>query len=238
MAIIRVCDFETTGLEADAQVVELGVTDYDTEAGTVLHAQIGSWLFHADPIPPAARAVHHITADMVAHCAPFTRQGFDSCMEDMGPFDALAFHNAAYDLQFLPEPGWPVVCTYKAALRLWPEAPGHSNGTLRYWLEDMGKLQLGNPALALPPHRAGPDTYVTAHLLHAIMAEGVTAKAMTGWTKQPAILPTCPIGQHKGKAWCDVDTGFLQWMLRTPDMNPDYHWNARRELDRRNGGSA
>lgn len=233
MAIIRVCDFETTGLDADSAVVELGYTDYCTEAG-VLHDRMDSWLFHADPIPPEARAVHHITPDMVAGLAPFTRQAFDSLMEDAGAPDALAFHNAAYDLQFLPEPSFPVVCTYKAALRLWPHAPGHSNGTLRYWLADEGKLVLGNEALANPPHRAGPDTYVTAHILHAIMAEGVTAKTMTGWTKQPALLPTCPIGDRfKGKPWCDVETGFLQWMLRTPDMKPDYHYNARRELDRR-----
>ena len=41
----------------------------------------------------------------------------------------------------------------------------HSNQVLRYWLG----LRL-DADLAMPPHRAGPDAYVTAHLLLRMMA--------------------------------------------------------------------
>ena len=46
------------------------------------------------------------------------------------------------------------------ALRVWPEAPRHSNQVLRYWRG----MRLDH-ARAMPPHRAGPDAWVTAHIL-------------------------------------------------------------------------
>ena len=54
-------------------------------------------------------------------------------------FGAIAAHNADFETKFF-EPMLPVICTYKAALRVWPDAPSHSNGALRYWLEDQGKV--------------------------------------------------------------------------------------------------
>jgi exodeoxyribonuclease X len=56
---------------------------------------------------------------------------------------------------------------------------------------------------------------------------------MARWTLEPAALPRCPIGKFRGRPWEDVETGFLQWMLKTPDMDEDLKWNARRELDSR-----
>ncbi len=43
------------------------------------------------------------------------------------------------------------------AMHVWPDAPRHSNQVLRYWRN----LVLDN-ALAMLPHRAGPDAWVTA----------------------------------------------------------------------------
>lgn len=86
----------------------------------------------------------------------------------------------------------------------------------------------------MPPHRAGPDAYVTAHILKALFAAGATGKDMVAWTKEPRVLPTCPIGaEWRGKKWADVDAGFLRWMLNQAGMEADLRWNAERELDRR-----
>src|SRR5205085_67101 len=68
----------------------------------------------------------------------------------------------------------PMFCTYKAAMRLWPDAPGkHGVMQLLYWLEDGGRL---GPAFdrqrAYPPHRAGPDSYATAWLLKSMLDDG------------------------------------------------------------------
>jgi hypothetical protein len=50
---------------------------------------------------------------------------------------------------------------------------------------------------------------------------------MIAWTKEPKLLPTCPIGKFRGKPWPEVEAGFLGWMLRQPDMEEDLKWNAR-----------
>ncbi|MNR42339.1 hypothetical protein D3C85_1608450 [compost metagenome] len=58
---------------------------------------------------------------------------------------------------------------------------------------------------------------------------------MVAWTKEPRLLPKCPIGKFRGQPWADVEAGFLNWMLGQPTMEEDLKWNARRELERRRG---
>ena len=229
MTIIRVIDFETSGTEPpEAEVCEVGTCDLHLEAKRVETPR--SWLCGVKAMPPEVRAVHHIS---LAECA------------DLGPFEAgdmfremdvqaLAAHNSEFETKFFTSP-LPVICTYKAALRVWPGAPSHGNGALRYWLEDQGKITPDH-ALTQPAHRAGPDAYVTAHILLALFDAGVTGREMIAWTKEPRLLPTCPIGKFRGKPWPEVEAGFLGWMLRQEGMEEDLKWNARREIARRDAG--
>lgn len=224
MTIIRVIDFETTGTEPPAQVCEVGLCDLSLEAKNVA-APIG-WLCGVDEMPPEVRAVHHIS---LAEC-----QGMDPFQPEAmfrDPCDAIAAHNADFELKFFKAPV-PVICTYKAALRAWPDAPSHSNGALRYWLEDQG-LIAPDHALTQPAHRAAPDAYVTAHVLLALVNAGHTGRDMIAWTNEPRLLPTCPIGKFRGMPWSEVESGFLGWMLRQPGMEHDLKWNAEREIARR-----
>ena len=87
----------------------------------------------------------------------------------------------------------------------------------------------------MPPHRAAPDTYVTAHILCALFDAGATGKLMVGWTREPRLLPRCTIGKFRDRPWEEVETGFLDWMVRQVTMEEDLKWNAQRELDRRFG---
>lgn len=227
MTIIRVIDFETTGTEPPAQVCEVGTCDLDLEAKRVHSPR--SWLCGVDAMPPEVRAVHHIS---LAECKG--QQPFEAgdMFRDMD-CAAIAAHNAEFETKFFQSP-LPVICTYKAALRVWPHAPSHSNGALRYWLEDQGKIKPDH-ALTQPAHRAGPDAYTTAHILLALFDAGATGKEMVAWTKEPRLLPTCPIGKFRGKPWPEVEGGFLGWMLRQPGMEDDLKWNAQREIARREG---
>ena len=224
MTNIRVVDFETTGMDAKAEVCEVGICDVNLELRLIERPE--SWLCAVTSMPPEVRAIHHISW---AECA--TWRVFNPDVICNETIDAIAIHNAAFELQFYSSPV-PVICTYKAALRVWPDAPSHSNGALRYWLEDLGLITL-DAALAQPAHRAGPDAYVTAHLLLALFNQGVTGKQMVAWTKEPALLPLCPLGKFRGRPWRDVDDGFLNWMLKQQDMEPDLKWNANVELERR-----
>lgn len=228
--VIRVVDFETTGMEPPAQVVEAGYCDL-TKAGPDAPWNVEppvSWLCGVDAVPPEARAVHHIRLEEVAGKPPFDREHlFHTTVAPT----VVAAHNYAFEAAFLGEHRFPAICTYKAALRAWPQAPAHSNGVLRYWLEDQGLVSLTHE-MAMPPHRAGPDAYVTAHILAALL-QIVTAKEMVVWTREPRLLPTCPIGKFRGKPWAEVEVGFLNWILAQTSMEPDLKWNAQRELELR-----
>lgn len=226
MTIIRVIDFETTGLEPPAEVCEVGICDFHLEDRTIVAPK--AWLCCVGSMPPEARAVHHIS---LADCAG--QPAFSSAAIRDQEVNAFAAHNAAFEARFY-KPELPVICTYKAALRVWPSAPSHGNQALRYWLEDQ-ELIAPDPAHTQPPHRAGPDSYITAHILMALFNAGATGRDMVAWAKEPALLPTCPIGKFRGKPWAEVDGGFLGWMIRQNDMEYDLKWNAEREITRRQG---
>lgn len=229
MTIIRVVDFETTGTEPPAEVCEVGICDVHLEDRRIEAPT--SWLCGVKAMPPEVRAIHHIALSDCDGKPPFNSAAL---LQD--GISAIAAHNAAFETKFFQSP-IPVICTWKSALRAWPKAPGHSNGVLRYWLEDQCLVSL-DPATAQPPHRAAPDAYVTAHLLLALFGTGLTGREMVAWTKEPPALPTCPLGKFRGKPWSEVEAGFLGWMLRQPTMEDDLKWNAEREIARRSGGGS
>lgn len=227
MTIIRVIDFEATGTEPPAEVCEVGICDLNLSTKEVLSPF--AWICGVTEMPPEVRAIHHISLSECDGKAPFDAgEMFGAAY---GTPDAIAAHNAEFETKFFVSPV-PVICTYKAALRVWPDAPSHSNGALRYWLEDQGKITPRHD-LTQPAHRAGPDAYVTAHILLALFEAGVTGKQMVAWTKEPRLLPRCPLGKFRDKPWSEVEDGFLGWMLRQPTMEADLKWNASREIERR-----
>jgi exodeoxyribonuclease X len=229
---IRVIDFETTGMAPPAQVCEVGMCDLHLEEKRV-DVFPATWMCGVREMPPEVRAVHHIP---LAECKGWDEFDAEKMFATSGSIDAIAAHNAEFETKFFTSPV-PVICTYKAALRVWPDAPSHSNGALRYWLEDAGKIAPDH-AKTQPAHRAGPDAYVTAHILLALFDAGATGREMVAWTKEPRQLPTCPIGaEWRGKKWAEVDGGFLRWMTNNTTMEADLKWNAQRELDRRANGA-
>lgn len=233
MPIIRVVDTETTGMEPPAEVCEIGWADYDTELKTVRSPY--SIVHRVESMPPEVRAIHHISLAESQAGLPFEADEFLHRSLTDGAI-GFAAHNLKFEEQWLNFGDCWKICTYKVALRVWPQAPSHSNGALRYWLEDQG-LIAPNHGQTMPPHRAGPDAYVTAHILQAAFAAGATGAQMVAWTKQPALLPTCPIGEHRGKPWAEVPHDFLIWMVdKAKDMDSERKWNAEMELARRRDG--
>lgn len=233
---IRVLDFETTGTAPPAHVIEVGACDVAREV------ERDGWLIK----PPAARlcgggtitaetrAIHHISPAEILGFEPFDPKAFVEEARRDGVI-AIAAHHADFEGKWIGAAldGLPLICTYKGALRVWPEEPSHSNQYLRYRLEELG-LSSPDPILCQPAHRAGPDAYATAHLLRALL-DAVTVDELIAWTKEPAVTPRCTIGKFRGVKWADVDASYLSWMVKTPDMDADLRWNAQRELKRRAG---
>lgn len=231
--IIRVLDFETSAMEPpEGKVIEVGTCDLVGDAGGwTIQDPISRLHGGVSAIEPGARAAHHISVRDLAGYGPFEGRDLRAQAEEDGVV-VFAAHNSEYELKFF-EPPVPMICTYKCALRVWPHAPSHGNGALRYWLEDSGLISPEHEK-TMPAHRAGPDAYVTAHLLKAMLVT-ITANQMVAWSKLPRLLPTCPIGKFRGKPWAEVESGFMDWMLKQADMEADLKWNAQQELNRRRG---
>ncbi len=213
--IIRAIDFETTGIPSDEDkhaIVEIGWCDVGGLPQSVL----------CNPgrlIPHEAMAIHHITDSMVQFAI--------GDLSALGEPDYFVAHHADYERQFF-ETKIPIICTWKAALRLWPDAPHHGLQFLRYHL-------------ALPvrenipmPHRAGPDAYVCALLMQCILKEGrAPLDDLVRWSNGPALLPRIPLGKHKGTKWDALPRDYLEWIVNKSDLDRDIKANAKHWLGKR-----
>jgi len=230
---IRVIDTETTGLESTDEVVEIAAVDVRSDVPV---RPFGSELVKPErPIPIPATAVHHITDAMVVDARPWGEVWPDFLQAP--EISAFAAHKASFDGQWVTDHrrgGKPIICTWKCAMRQWPDAPGFSNQILRYFLgivlPDVG-----------PVHRAAGDALVTAHILVALLREQ-GAETLIAWSADPAVYPTCNLKAHKGKKWADVPIDYLDWMTSgagsAKDMEADLVWNAQHEKDRRSAEAA
>lgn len=231
--LFRCIDFETTGLPEDeggAAICEIGWCDVVIHE-TGMPAEIGSpravLCNPGRPIPPVARAVHHIS-DIDLDSAPPPAEALRALAD--GPPTYFVAHNAKFEQAFFDGGDVPWICTYKVAVRLWPESPTHSNQVLRYWLG----LDIADQSAAMPPHRAGPDAYVTAHILaRAIENTVVSVADMVRWSSGPALLPRVTFGKHRGAKWEDVPADYLEWVANKSDLDADTKANARYHLKKR-----
>jgi exodeoxyribonuclease X len=232
MTRLRVIDLETTGMEPPAEIIEFGCADVVAGSLGVSVSPPAVWLFRPlGEIPAETMAVHHITLDDIPADAPScTAQNLRAAVWSGPPPDVFVAHNCDFERRFIAEeitsPA-PWICTYKAALHLWPDAPKHGNQVLRYWRG----LRL-DPALAMPPHRAAPDAWVTAQLLSE-MVRLTSIEQLIAWTNQPRPIPLMPFGMHRGTPWAAIPADYLTWIVSQPDMDADVAWHARQELARR-----
>lgn len=227
-------DFETTGVDPTvAHPLEVALVSPSGDAvfNTLLQCEI--------PIPPETSAVHHICDEdlegaphwaiikesLANFCAP-SPENFLS-----GELCILVAHNAEYEQGILGTEFVPVdwICTYKCALRVWPDAPGHKNEVLRYWLklgEDRGRCGDQHP------HSALHDCQVTRLLLKELFKHA-TLEQLLEWSKLPAKLPRMPLGKHYNQTWDTIPYPYLKWLVGQADMRPDVKFCAKEEMERR-----
>ena len=232
---VRVIDLETGG-NGPHDVCEIGWQDVVLEPNGLwmVTEERGSLLVNPGrPISPETMAVHHILDADVAG-APFWKEIAAGVLRPPGRIDALAAHRAAFEQRYCAPRftgGTPWICTWKSALRVWPELPRFSNQMLRYQRMPEGLIH----EIGLPAHRAMPDAYVTAHHLRDLL-NAASLGQLLAWSGEPGLLPRIPAGPDRGKTWDRLSDAALQDFTR--DRDPDIRFTAQTELARRADDSA
>ena len=240
--MIVVVDTETSGLDPKqgAALLEVAaVVLTRTPAGGFAYGgeYCDTLVEHGGDVPPEVQAVHHIVPGAVRPGEPGVLPRADALgLLPNGPGVVYAAHNAEFDRKFLPElthwgeaPGVGVVDrpwldTWRCALHLYPDAPGHGNQVLRYYLGVVPEPEL----MGGHPHRALYDAATTAAVLLRMLGLAPVGE-LVRLSTQPAVLRTCRFGKHYGVPWADVPTGYLRWVL-SQDFDADVLHTARHYL--------
>lgn len=227
---IRVVDLETGG-NGPNDVCEIGWQDVvrGPDGRWNLDDQRGALFVNPGrPISAETVAAHHILDAWVA-AAPHWKQIAATVLQPAVGVVALAAHRAAFEQRYCTPRltgGAPWICTWKCALRIWPELPRFSNQMLRYQRIPEGLVH----ELGLPAHRAMPDAYVTAHHLRDLLNEASLAQLLA-WSREPGLLPRVPAGPDRGKGWDRITVEALREFAQDRDV--DVRFTAETELARR-----
>lgn len=233
-----VIDLETLDEKPPAAVIEIGwtsvrVEEHHADRSDFIFGELEGEMLFGIPEGQVMRAdnqaVHHIAPAELEGLGTFDPAEWKAGLDDT---THLVAHNSAFEEQWI-EWGLPWVCTYKCALRAWPDAPSHSNQALKYYLghEDGPELY--------PPHRALPDAKVTA-LTFARLLELHEIEELVQWTREPRILTKMGFGKHKGTLLKDIPLDYLQW-VRDPSKceaaDEDLRHSVNLEIERRQKGA-
>jgi exodeoxyribonuclease X len=232
MTKFRVIDFETTGFkthDTPAQIVEFGFYDIGINANfgvPFVAYSHRSFVRSSVPCSIGARATHHITDEEIQSGIPVEHALLK--LSEGAP-DYYVAHNAEYEQSFFTGGQTPWICTYKCALRLWPDAEKHNNQFLRYYLD----LPC-DPELSAPPHRALPDAYVTSKLLLAILdaadAKSISLDDLVRTSSNPPLPTRINFGQYAGRRWDELPPDYLQWIADKSSLDANTKWAARHYL--------
>lgn len=223
---IHAIDFETTGVDPKTCIpIEIAVYNH--------YKDYVSFIYTDQPIPVETSAVHHITAKDIEVGPICSWTDVQVFLRDMNRSNDLILvaHNADYERGVLKEPAseFKWICTYKCALRIWPDMPSHKNEVLRYAL---GLPELGR-GYAQHAHTASHDARVTYQILEVMVSLGYSVEQLIEWSKLPAKLPRIPIGKYYGQTWDTIPASYLTWICQQADMRDDVKYCAQEELNKR-----
>jgi exodeoxyribonuclease X len=234
---IRVIDVETTGIDPYKDVIiEIASIDVTRDLTVINHRS--TLVRPGVPIPPESSAVHHLIEEDLTN-AP----ALEEVIEQFRGADAYVAHNCGFEQAFLWEhfgdPTW--ICTYKCALRVWPDLVSHSNQVLRYHLGLVNPFGVDRRTLA--PHRALSDVIVTAaifvELLKRVQADQMRWSDLVRWSWEPPLHTVLTFGKHRGQRFDAVPEDYLRWIVEGPnELREEIKFSARYWLEARGIPSA
>jgi exodeoxyribonuclease X len=173
--------------------------------------------------------VHHIVDEDVAN-AP----AFNEVIDRFKGADFYVAHNCEFERSFFAAQGMelgPWICTYKCALRVWPELEGHSNQELRYALGRATPFR-GFERGSISPHRAAFDVVVTAAIFEELIKKARWSE-LVQWSTEPALHTRFHFGKYRGQRYADIavsDPEYLQWIVEKSELEEGIKHSARHWL--------
>jgi exodeoxyribonuclease X len=208
--IIRCLDIETTGLDPiEDEIVEIAAVDLRTDGSVI--GMTETLVKPQSTVSPLASAVHHLVGQDL-ESAP----SIEVVIARFAGADAYVAHNCSFEegflRRYLGQQVW--ICTYKCALRVWPEFETHNNQALRYQLGLVNPLGLDRAKLI--PHRALSDGIVTGAILLELLKHA-SWEQLIAWTNEPALMTVLGFGKHRGQRFDAVPRDYLRWMAEAPN---------------------
>ena len=169
-----------------------------------------------EPIALGALATHHILETDIAE-----KPSFDTFRMPQG-VQYLIGHNIDYDIKAVQkcQPDFTVkgICTLALCRMVWPELP-HTLSAMYYHVMD--DLELARKHLR-HAHNAKADIYFTGVILKTLVEQlGIKDMNSLYIMSETARIPKyITFGKHKGTAIKDLDSGYVSWLLKQPDLDP------------------
>ena len=169
-----------------------------------------------EPIALGALATHHILETDIAE-----KPSFDTFKMPQG-VQYLIGHNIDYDITALQkcQPDLTVkgICTLALCRMVWPELPYTLSAMYYHVMDD---LELARKHLR-HAHNAKADIYFTGVILKTLVEQlGIKDMNSLFIMSETARIPKyITFGKHKGTAIKDLDSGYVSWLLKQPDLDP------------------
>ena len=169
-----------------------------------------------EPIALGALATHHILEADIAE-----KPSFDT-FKIPQDVQYLIGHNIDYDITAIQkcQPDFTVkgICTLALCRMVWPELP-HTLSAMYYHVMD--DLELARKHLR-HAHNAKADIYFTGVILKTLVEQlGIKDMNSLFIMSETARIPKyITFGKHKGTAIKDLDSGYVSWLLKQPDLDP------------------
>ena len=212
-----ILDTETHDL--NGYPIEIAYAPCSFEQGVLVINQGGvfdEYFSCSEPIALGALATHHILEIDIAE-----KPSFDTFKM---PQDVqyLIGHNIDYDIKAVQkcQPDFTVkgICTLALCRMVWPELP-HTLSAMYYHVMD--DLELARKHLR-HAHNAKADIYFTGVILKTLVEQlGIKDMNSLYIMSETARIPKyITFGKHKGTAIKDLDSGYVSWLLKQPDLDP------------------
>lgn len=219
---IILLDTETTGLETDARLVQLGYKNLSTGE------EVNEYFKPPVNISFESMAIHHITEEMVANKSIFIGSERQRILQKLLEESVLVAHNATFDINILSNEGVKThkyIDTYVVAKHL-IESEQYKLQYLRYF------LHLDVKGIA---HDAMGDVFVLESLFEylkkiikekfALNSDEAIYEKMIELTNMSILLIVFTFGKYKGKTFdevYEVDKRYMKW-LQSSEISKEKH---------------